>query len=359
MVFISTLKCATIQLSTGKGRVAERLCRGLQILVDRFDSGLDLHNRINMSTILEFEQSVLSLETQLETLKKSIPNSDGTVPDEITKLQVKIDKLLKRIYSKLSPWDIVQVARLPERPKFTAYLNEMFTDFVELCGDRVCGEDAAIVGGFAKINNRKCIVIGQEKGTDTETRLKHNFGMARPEGYRKVVRLLDLADRFNLPVIAIVDTSGAYPGIESEERGQAEAIARCIEKSLNVHVPIISTIIGEGGSGGAIAIATADFVLMLEHSIYSVISPEGCASILWKDEKKASAVAEILHLTANDLKKLGIIDIVIKEPAGGAHRNKLQTIQSVKKAILTSLDKTKNLKDIRSLRRKKFETIGL
>lgn len=307
-----------------------------------------------MATILEFEKSVLSLETQLEELQKSTPDSNTDLSADIVKLQEKISKMLKKIYSKLSPWDVVQVARLPERPKFTDYLNGMFTDFVELCGDRIYGEDRAIVCGFAKIDNRKCMLIGQEKGADTESRIKHNFGMPRPEGYRKVVRLLSLADRFKLPVITLVDTSGAYPGLESEERGQAEAIARCIEKSMQVDVPIVSTIIGEGGSGGAIAIATADFVLMLEHSIYSVISPEGCASILWKDEKKASTAAEILHLTAPELKKLGIIDTIIKEPAGGAHRDKNQTIQNVKKAILLALDKTKNIKNLRETRRKKF-----
>ncbi len=307
-----------------------------------------------MSTILDFEKSVLSLEKQLEELQKSAPDSNTDVSTDIAKLRDKIDKMLKKIYSKLSPWDVVQVARLPERPKFTDYLHGMFTDFIELCGDRICGEDKAIVCGFAKINNQKCMLIGQEKGIDTESRIQHNFGMPRPEGYRKVVRLLDLAGRFKLPVITLVDTSGAYPGIESEERGQAEAIARCIEKSMQINVPIISTIIGEGGSGGAIAIATADQVLMLEHSIYSVISPEGCASILWKDDKKAPTVAEILHLTASELKKLGAIDTIIKEPAGGAHRNKEQTIQNVKKSILLALDRTKNVKNLREIRRKKF-----
>lgn len=307
-----------------------------------------------MATILEFEKSVLSLEKQIEELQKSAQVEDPSVSSDITRLREKIDKMLKKLYSNLSPWDTVQVARLPERPKFSDYLKGMFTDFVELCGDRICGEDPAIVCGFAKIDNRKCMLIGQEKGFDTESRIKHNFGMPRPEGYRKVIRLLDLADKFNLPIITLIDTSGAYPGLESEERGQAEAIARCIEKSLKINVPIISTIIGEGGSGGAIALATADFVLMLEHSIYSVISPEGCASILWKDDKKASIAAEILHLTATDLKKFGIIDAIIKEPAGGAHRNKEKTIQSVKKSILQYLDKTKIIKDINVKRRNRF-----
>ena len=307
-----------------------------------------------MATILEFEKSVLSLEKQIEELQKSAPVEDPSVTSDITRLREKIDKMLKKLYSNLSPWDTVQVARLPERPKFSDYLKGMFTDFVELCGDRICGDDPAIVCGFAKIDNRKCMLIGQEKGFDTESRIKHNFGMPRPEGYRKVIRLLDLSDKFNLPIITLIDTSGAYPGLESEERGQAEAIARCIEKSLKINVPIISTIIGEGGSGGAIALATADFVLMLEHSIYSVISPEGCASILWKDDKKASTAAEILHLTATDLKKFGIIDSIIKEPAGGAHRNKEKTIQSVKKSILQYLDKTKIIKDINVKRRDRF-----
>ncbi len=307
-----------------------------------------------MATILEFEKSVLSLEKQIEELQKSAPIGNTSVSTDVAKLREKIDKMLKRIYSKLSPWDTVQVARLPERPKFTDYLNGIFTDFVELCGDRICGEDSAIVCGLSKIDGIKCLVVGQEKGFDTESRIKHNFGMPRPEGYRKVVRLLDLADRFNLPVIAFIDTSGAYPGLESEERGQAEAIARCIEKSLKINVPIISTIIGEGGSGGAIALATSDFVLMLEHSIYSVISPEGCASILWKDDKKASVATETLHLTAPDLKNFGIIDTIIKEPAGGAHRNKDKTIENVKKTILQTLDKIKNLKNLKKRRRDRF-----
>lgn len=313
-----------------------------------------------MSQLLEFEKSVVSLEKQLSDLRASAQLNDINVASVISKLQEKIDKMLKQIYNKLTPWDIVQVARLPERPKFLDYLNGFCNDFVELSGDRLFGDDRAIIGGFATIGDQRCIIIGQEKGSDTESRIEHNFGMPMPEGYRKVLRLMDLADRFNLPIINMIDTSGAYPGVESEERGQAESIARCIERSFSVKSPMISIIIGEGGSGGAVAMATTDYVLMLEYSIYSVISPEGCASILWKDDSKASVAASIQHITAKQLYELKVIDEIIKEPLGGAHRNKSLAIESVKNTILQYLNKSKliTIKERIKNRRNKFQLMG-
>ncbi|MBR1944506.1 MAG: acetyl-CoA carboxylase carboxyltransferase subunit alpha [Alphaproteobacteria bacterium] len=310
--------------------------------------------------MLEFEKSVVSLEKQLSDLRTSAKLNDINVASVISKLQEKIDKLLKQIYSKLTPWDIVQVARLPERPKFSDYLNGFCDNFIELSGDRLFGDDRAIIGGFATIDGQKCIIIGQEKGSDTESRIEHNFGMPMPEGYRKVLRLMELADRFNLPIINMIDTSGAYPGLESEERGQAESIARCIEKSFSVKSPMISIIIGEGGSGGAVAMATTDYVLMLEYSIYSVISPEGCASILWKDDSKAPIAASIQHITAQQLHELNVIDDIIKEPLGGAHRNKQLAIESVKNSILQYLNKSKliTIKERIKNRRNKFQSMG-
>ena len=293
-------------------------------------------------------------------MRTSAKLNDINVASVISKLQEKIDKLLKQIYSKLTPWDIVQVARLPERPKFSDYLNGFCDNFIELSGDRLFGDDRAIIGGFATIDGQKCIIIGQEKGSDTESRIEHNFGMPMPEGYRKVLRLMELADRFNLPIINMIDTSGAYPGLESEERGQAESIARCIEKSFSVKSPMISIIIGEGGSGGAVAMATTDYVLMLEYSIYSVISPEGCASILWKDDSKAPIAASIQHITAQQLHELNVIDDIIKEPLGGAHRNKQLAIESVKNSILQYLNKSKliTIKERIKNRRNKFQSMG-
>ena len=311
-------------------------------------------------SMLDFEKSVVSLEKQLSDLRASAKLNDINVASVISKLQEKIDKLLKQIYSKLTPWDIVQVARLPERPKFSDYLNGFCNNFIELSGDRLFGNDKAIIGGFAAIEDQKCIIIGQEKGSDTDSRIEHNFGMPMPEGYRKVLRLFDLADRFNLPVINIIDTSGAYPGVESEERGQAESIARCIEKSFHVKSPMISIVIGEGGSGGAVAMATTDYVLMLEYSIYSVISPEGCASILWKDDSKASVAASIQHITAKQLYDLKVIDEIIKEPLGGSHRNKQLAIEHVKDVILKYLNTAKltTITERIKNRRMKFQLMG-
>ena len=313
-----------------------------------------------MSIVLDFESHVLEIEKKVAELRDASKIGDIDVANEIAKMQSKVDKLLFQTYQKLTPWQKVQVARHPERPKFTDYLKGAFTNFVELSGDRLFAEDYAIVGGFAQIEGIKCVVIGQEKGHDTESRLKHNFGMPKPEGYRKVLRLMDLAEKFSLPVFSFIDTSGAFPGLESEERGVAEAIARCMEKSFQIDVPFISSIIGEGGSGGAIAMATSDYVLMFEHSIYSVISPEGCASILWKDGSKANIAAEVQKLTSDDLISLGIIDLIVKEPIGGAHRNKKEAIENLKKELLTYLKKSESIspEDRKAIRRKKFMSMG-
>ena len=313
-----------------------------------------------MSTVLDFEHQVLSLEEKIRDLRKTAVSENVDFSKEISKMQAKLDKMLVQMYQKLTPWQTVQVARHPDRPKYTDYLDGIFTDFVELSGDRIYAEDSAIYGGFAKIDGNRCIVIGQEKGNDTDSRLKHNFGMPKPEGYRKVLRLFDLANKFSLPIISFVDTSGAFPGLDSEERGVAEAIARCMEKSFHLNVPFITAIIGEGGSGGAIAIATADYVLMLEHSIYSVISPEGCASILWKDGTQANLAAEVQKLTATDLLELGIIDCIVKEPIGGAHRDKLTAISNLKKEIIKFFKKSLSMTitDIKKLRLQKFMNIG-
>lgn len=313
-----------------------------------------------MSVALDFESQVLAIEKKIAELREASKIGDIDVANEIKKMQAKVDKMLSQIYRKLTPWQKVQVARHPERPKFTDYLRGMFTDFVELSGDRLFADDQAIVGGFARFEGHKCIVMGQEKGNDTESRLKHNFGMPRPEGYRKVLRLMELADRFSLPIFSFIDTAGAFPGLESEERGVAESIARCMEKSLKIRTPFISVIIGEGGSGGAIAMATSDYVLMLEYAVYSVISPEGCASILWKDETKASLAAEGQKLTANDLLSLKVIDGIVREPVGGAHRDKAKTVENLKKELLTYLAKASNSTPETRLatRRKRFADIG-
>ena len=313
-----------------------------------------------MSVALDFENQVLAIEKKIAELREASKIGDIDVANEIKKMQTKVDKMLSQIYRKLTPWQKVQVARHPERPKFADYLRGMFTDFVELSGDRLFADDQAIVGGFARFEGHKCIVMGQEKGNDTESRLKHNFGMPRPEGYRKVLRLMELADRFSLPVFSFIDTAGAFPGLESEERGVAESIARCMEKSLKIPTPFVSVIIGEGGSGGAIAMATSDYVLMLEYAVYSVISPEGCASILWKDETKASLAAEVQKLTASDLLLLKVIDGIVREPVGGAHRDKAKTVEALKKELLTYLAKASNSTSETRLatRRKRFADIG-
>lgn len=309
---------------------------------------------------LEFEKPILELESKIAELR-NVQGGDGVnIGDEISRMQNKVSKLLNQTYSKLSPAQKVQVARHGNRPHFMDYVAGMITEFTPLAGDRNFAEDHAMPGGLGRFNGRSVVIMGQERGHDTETRIKHNFGMARPEGYRKAQRLMHMADHFQLPIITLVDTAGAYPGRGAEERGQAEAIARSIEVSLNTGVPIISVIIGEGGSGGAIAIATADRVYMLEHSIYSVISPEGCASILWRSGDYAADAAAALKLTAQDLQELGIIDGIIAEPVGGAHRRREDTIASVAAQIEKALSQMNGWSpdDIKQSRRKKFLAMG-
>ncbi|MEO0786035.1 MAG: acetyl-CoA carboxylase carboxyltransferase subunit alpha, partial [Pseudomonadota bacterium] len=281
------------------------------------------------STYLDFEKPLAELEAKIAELEAVDASEDGpSISEELGKLREKSEKQLKDLYRNLSPWRKTQVARHPERPHFKDYLDSLFTDYQELAGDRVFGNDEAVLGGLATFKGRSVVVLGHEKGHNTESRIRHNFGMAHPEGYRKAVRLMDLAEKFNLPVISFVDTAGAYPGKAGEERGQAEAIARSTQRCLTLSVPMVSLIIGEGGSGGAIAIASANQVLIMEHSIYSVISPEGCASILYRDAEKASEAAEAMKITAQDLKSRGIVDDIVKEPIGGAHRDPAKAVNT-------------------------------
>jgi acetyl-CoA carboxylase carboxyl transferase subunit alpha len=286
-----------------------------------------------MRHFLDFEKPLAELENKIEELRR-MPGPEGlSIADEVGRLSEKADRQLRTLYAKLSPWQKTQVARHPDRPRALSYIAALITDFTPLGGDRAFAEDAAIVGGVGRFNGIPVMVMGTEKGTDTDSRIKHNFGSARPEGYRKVKRLIELAGRFNLPILSFIDTSGAYPGIDAEARGQAEAIASCIDVGLLAPVPFIATVIGEGGSGGAIAIGAADRVLMLEHAIYSVISPEGCASILWRDAASAPLAADALRLTADDLRRFDLIDAVIPEPLGGAHRAPAEMIAAVGEAI--------------------------
>ncbi|GHC13069.1 MULTISPECIES: acetyl-CoA carboxylase carboxyltransferase subunit alpha [Gemmobacter] len=285
-------------------------------------------------TYLEFEKPLAEIEGKAEELRAlARQNEKMDVEKEAAALDRKAEQLLKDLYKDLTPWRKCLVARHPDRPHCSDYIDALFTEYTPLAGDRNFADDHAIMGGLARFNDMPVVVIGHEKGNDTKSRIEHNFGMARPEGYRKAVRLMDMADRFNLPVITLVDTPGAYPGKGAEERGQSEAIARSTEKCLQIGVPLVSVIIGEGGSGGAVAFATADRIAMLEHAVYSVISPEGCASILWKDAEKMREAAEALRLTAQDLQKLGVIDRIIKEPLGGAQRGKKEAIDAVGKAV--------------------------
>ena len=313
-----------------------------------------------MKTFLDFEKNVAELNGKIEELRLMANSKDVNVAEEIIKLERKTEKALNAIYSELTPWQKVQVARHQQRPKFFDYLEALFSDFMPLAGDRTFGNDHALIGGIARFNSRSVVVMGQQKGTDTESRLHHNFGMPRPEGYRKAKRLMELANKFKLPILTFVDTAGAYPGLDAEERGQAEAIARCIETSFNLTVPLISCIIGEGGSGGAIAIASANSVLMLEHSIYSVISPEGCASILWKSASRTKDAATALKLTAQDLKKHNIIDHIIPEPLGGAHRNVKNMTEQTRDAIAIKLDELSQQsgQQLKQNRRQRFIDIG-
>lgn len=314
---------------------------------------------------LDFEKPIAELEGKIEELRHLSDDGEISIVDEVERLQARVDKQLTQTYGKLTAWQKVQVARHPNRPHCLDYVNALITDFTPLAGDRAYAEDHAVIGGMGRLDGRSVVVLGQEKGHDTESRVKHNFGMARPEGYRKAQRLMDLADRFGLPVITFVDTAGAYPGIGAEERGQAEAIARSIESCLELKVPVISLVIGEGGSGGAIAIAVADRILMLEHSVYSVISPEGCASILWRDGSHATDAANALKLTAQDLLALEVIDEIVPEPVGAAHRDRDATIRAAGAAISKNLAELAGVDGtvLRQQRREKFlkmgETAGL
>lgn len=310
---------------------------------------------------LDFEKPIAELESKVEELKTlDSEEAPVSINEEIAKLEEKAQKALEETYAKLTPWQKTQVARHPDRPHSVDYINELIQDFVPLAGDRYFGEDMAILGGLGRFRDRSVVVVGHEKGADTQTRLKHNFGMARPEGYRKAVRLMEMANRFGLPVITLVDTAGAYPGIGAEERGQAEAIARSTDCCLALTTPIIAVIIGEGGSGGAVAIATANRVLMLEHSIYTVASPEAAASILWHDSARAQDAATNMKITAQDLLAMHIVDTVIPEPTGGAHRDRLETIQRTGDAIETALRDLDGLppEEIRRRRQEKFLAMG-
>ncbi|MGC1506003.1 MAG: acetyl-CoA carboxylase carboxyltransferase subunit alpha [Sulfitobacter sp.] len=314
-----------------------------------------------MTQYLDFEKPLAEIEGKAEELRAlARANEEMDITEEVKALDAKAAKILDDLYGSLTPWRKCQVARHPERPHCKNYIEALFTEYTPLAGDRNFADDLAVMGGLARFNDQPVVVIGHEKGNDTKSRIERNFGMARPEGYRKAVRLMDLAGKFNLPVITLVDTPGAYPGKGAEERGQSEAIARSTEKCLQIGVPLVSVIIGEGGSGGAVAFATANRVAMMEHSVYSVITPEGCASILWKDSEKMREAAEAMRLTANDLQKLGVTDQIIREPKGGAHRDPKAAIESVRLAI-TGMLKELDGKDAKTLiadRRRKYLNIG-
>jgi len=314
-----------------------------------------------MPTIfLDFEKPIADLEGALMELRHRGDGEGVDIAEEVSRLQVKVDRQLKATYAKLTPWQRVQVARHPERPHALKYIESLIETFTPLAGDRAFAEDAAIVGGLGRFRGRPCLVVGQEKGDDTESRIKHNFGMVKPEGYRKAQRLMKLADRFGLPVITFVDTAGAYPGVDAEARGQGEAIARSIEACLELGVPLVSLVIGEGGSGGAVALAAANRVLMMEHAVYSVITPEGCASILWRSAENAKDAADAMRLTSDDLKKLGVCDLVVGEPLGGAHRDPDVAVKAAGDAIeaeLASLDGM-DAAALRQHRRDKFLAMG-
>ena len=314
-----------------------------------------------MLTYLDFEKPIAELETRVAELKETANSSDDIdIEAEVSKLEAKASKLLRDTYAKLSPWQKAQVARHPERPHFKDYVAGIADDFLPLTGDRAFADDPAIIGGLARIDGRRVMLIGHEKGDDTASRLRHNFGMAKPEGYRKAIRLMQLADQFGLPVVSLVDTPGAFPGVQAEERGQAEAIARSTEQCLALKVPMVAVVVGEGGSGGAVAIAAANRVLMFEHAIYSVISPEGCASILWRTSDKAAEAAEAMKITASDLQALGVIDRIVPEPLGGAHRDPEAAVGALKGAIIEELDGCSKLgpDELLAQRRAKFLAIG-
>lgn len=314
-----------------------------------------------MMTFLEFEKPIAELEGKIRELRSFVGGAGNVdISTEVGQLETKLGKLLKETYAGLTPSQKIQVARHPERPHFSDIVAHLFTDFTPLAGDRTFGEDEALIGGLARFRGQACVVMGHEKGSDTESRLRHNFGMARPEGYRKAIRLMDMADKFGLPVITLVDTSGAYPGVGAEERGQAEAIARSTAKCLQLETPLVTCIVGEGGSGGAVAIAAANKVLMMEHAIYSVISPEGCASILWRTNEKAEDAANALKITAQDLLQLGVVDDIVAEPLGGAHRDPERAMNQLGDSLelavrdMTAFDGAR----LKELRREKYLTVG-
>jgi acetyl-CoA carboxylase carboxyl transferase subunit alpha len=313
-----------------------------------------------MRHFLDFEQPIAELESKIEELRHLSTTKELNIADEVGRLESTADRLLRQAYARLTPWQKVQVARHPERPHCLDYIDALISEFVPLAGDRTFGEDRAVIGGIGRFRGRSVVAIGTEKGADTESRLRHNFGMSRPEGYRKARRLMRLAERFGLPVLSFVDTNGAYPGVDAEARGQAEAIARAIETCLDIKVPLIASVIGEGGSGGAIALAAGNTVLMLEHAIYSVIPPEGCSAILWRDGGHAQAAAEALKLTAQDLLRLGVVDQIVPEPLGGAHRLPKEAVaklgDAIEGALLPLLGLDGNV--LRTRRREKFLAMG-
>ena len=313
-----------------------------------------------MQTYLDFEKTIAELESRIRDMKVLESGDEINIAEEVRRLERKLDNLLRSTYSKLTSWQKIKVARHPDRPHLSDYIRNLFTDFMPLSGDRGFADDHAIIGGIGRFNGQTVMVVGHEKGNDTASRIKHNFGMARPEGFRKAIRLFHLADQLKMPIITFVDTAGAYPGIGAEERGQAEAIARSTEACLAVKVPLISVIVGEGGSGGAVALAVGNKVMMMEHAVYSVISPEGCASILWRTNEKAEDAANALKITAQDLHKLEVIDEVIPEPIGGAHRDHDQTMKTVGKAIDNALSEFSMISadKIKELRSKKFLNMG-
>lgn len=313
-----------------------------------------------MTMYLDFERPLAALREQIEDLRKTTDGQDIDVSAEIDKLEVKAAQQLTQLYAKLTPWQKTMVARHQDRPHFTQLVAGLFDDFLPLAGDRAFGDDQAILGGLARMGDIRLVVIGHEKGQDTTSRLKHNFGMGKPEGYRKAIRLMQLADRFGLPVVTLVDTSGAFPGVEAEERGQAEAIARSTEQCLALGVPLVAAVVGEGGSGGAIALAAADHVLMFEHAVYAVISPEGCASILWRTGEKAADAAAAMRVTAQDLKALGVIDEIVAEPVGGAHRDPDLAIANLKASLTAALGRLAAIPadDLRQRREDKFLAMG-
>lgn len=312
-----------------------------------------------MVALLEFEKPVAELQARIAELRESADTAN--IGPELEKLEAKAERLLRDTYAKLTPWQKTQVARHPERPHFKHFMAGMVTDFMPLAGDRAFGDDQAILGGLGRIGGRRVMLIGHEKGDDTASRIRHNFGMGKPEGYRKAIRLMELADRFGVPVVTLVDTSGAFPGVQAEERGQAEAIARSTEKCLELGVPMVAAIVGEGGSGGAVALAAANQILMFEHAVYSVISPEGCASILWRTADKAADAAEAMKMTAQDLHRLGVADVIVPEPVGGAHRHHDAAISALAGAIGQALDSLTGQPAgaLRTARREKFLQMGL